>query len=158
MTICGLVVRALGWQLRGIGLIPTRGSSFFIHLEWYHSKEQFALFSKYNTSQFSLYCSLNSVSCLIGGPEGQTTNTTSLVQHATSLGYVSRANIELHDTGYCVLWLFQPPCNCRLHSCICCKPTQKNKKDQQYLFLSNNFNAILKHLTYIWYYTMGLCN
>ena len=35
----------------------------------------------------------------------------------------------------------------------------KNKKEQQYLFLFNNFlNKILKHLTYIWYYTMGLCN
>ena len=30
----------------------------------------------------------------------------------------------------------------------------KNKKGQQYLFLFNNFlNKILKHLTYIWYYT-----
>ena len=32
----------------------------------------------------------------------------------------------------------------------------KNKKGQQYLFLFNNFlNKILKHLTYIWYYTTG---
>ena len=33
---------------------------------------------------------------------------------------------------------------------------KKWTKGQQYLFLFNNFlNKILKHLTYIWYYTMG---
>ena len=37
-----------------------------------------------------------------GGLGGQATNTTSLAQHATSLGSVSRANIKWGDTGYCV--------------------------------------------------------
>ena len=35
-----------GWGASEVsGLIPTGGSSFFIHLLWYCSKEQFALFS-----------------------------------------------------------------------------------------------------------------
>ena len=79
-----------------------------------------------------------------------------MAQHATSLDYLSRANTRLCHTGYCVWWLFQPPCHCQLHSCICCEPSQKIRKGQQYLFLFNNFlNKILKHLTCIWYYTTG---
>ena len=77
-----------------------------------------------------------------------------MAQHATSLNYLSGANIRLCHTGYCVWWLFQPPCNCWLHSCICCEPTQKIRKGQQYLFLFNNFlNKILKLSTCIWYNT-----
>ena len=63
-----------------------------------------------------------------GGPGGQTTNTTSSFQHATSLGSISRTNIKWGDDGDLVWWLFQPPCDCRLQSCICCKHTQKIKK------------------------------
>ena len=92
------------------------------------------------------------------GPMDQATNTTSSTQHATSLSSVSRTNIEWVDTGYWVWWLFQPFFDCRLHSCTTCKPTQIMKKEQQYLFLFNMFYKNLKHLTYIWYYTMGLCN
>ena len=61
------------------------------------------------------------------------------LRYATSLSYVSSANIKLHDTGYCVWWLFQPPCHCWLHSCICCEPTQKIKKCSSIFSFLKNF-------------------
>ena len=99
---------------------------------------------------------MNSIIHVIRGPGGQMTNTKQMALHATYFDYFSGANIRLCHTGYCVWWLFQPPCHCRLHSCICCEPTQKIEKGQQYLFLFNNFlNKISKHLTFLWCYTMG---
>ena len=70
---------------------------------------------------------------------------------ATSAGPTSSCKILV--TG--VWWLFQPPCDCRLHSCICCEPTQKIKKSSSIFSFLTIFNKILKHLTYIWYYTTG---
>ena len=86
------------------------------------SKQSTILHSSHST------CQLNSIGCLMGGPGGQATNTTSSAQHATSLGSISRANLEWGDTGHCVWWLFQPSFNCRLHWCITCEPAQKIKK------------------------------
>ena len=45
MSLCGLLVRMLEWQLRGIGFDPHWGSSFFSHKQWYHSKEEFIVFN-----------------------------------------------------------------------------------------------------------------
>ena len=49
VSLCGLVVRVLNQQSRGIEFNPHQGSRLFIHLLWHHSKEQLAnlaLFSK----------------------------------------------------------------------------------------------------------------
>ena len=116
-----------------------------------------SLKTKYNTLQFTLYSSLNSISHFIRGPGGtrwQTPCKWLSMPHlsTTSVGPTSGCVILVTVSG----WLFQPPCHCWHHSCICCEPTQKIRKGQQYLFLFNNFwNKILKHSAYIWYYTTG---
>ena len=114
-----------------------------------------SLKTKYNTLQLTLYCSLNSISHFIRGSDEK--------HHVNgSAGHISRlpqqgqhqavsywllclvivsASLPLPTSFMHMLWTYS-----------------KNKKEQQYLFLFNNFlNKILKHLTYIWYYTMGSC-
>ena len=48
VSLCGVVVRVLASNQEVLHLIPTGDSSFFIHLLWYHSKEQFALFALFS--------------------------------------------------------------------------------------------------------------
>ena len=52
--------------------------------------------------------------------------------HQLSMPHLSAPSAETKLSGVILVTVagdcFSPPCNCRLHSCITCEPTQKIKK------------------------------
>ena len=114
--------------------------------------------SKQRTILHSLHYTVhwNSISHFIGGPRGSD-DKHHINSSACHISWLPQWG-QHQAVSYWLLCLVIVPASLPLPTSFMHMlwTYSKNKKGQQYLFLFNNFlNKILKHLTYIWYYTTG---